>query len=637
MTTNRFKYTALLLAAVALSACGKEALPEREAPTALTACIEQGFETKTTYDSFEGLFKWSTNDAISIHYTDGSFVTGQVDPNTGKVSVNAPSGQTRDYYAVYPSSSAVTATSSSPLQVKLGASYDISTIISGITDFGMDWAPCPMVAINSASSETLIFHHVGGLIRIALQDIPAATRSVKLTFDKSVTGTFTVSSPSSTEPTITAGSGSGMEVTFTLTSKTGVGSLSSDVLLNVPVPCGTFGSITAQLLDYRSNVLASETYTSPVSIARHSGKKLTFFRKKAPSFSVSPTKKVVFAPGNVQYKASTKTWRFAQHQWDFVGDATYGTVYDGGVKSDNTLISPDYNGWIDLFGWATAGVKNPDGDYGYASYHSKYRPTDNYPNYIGFGPIDDQGSGMSYSFQGWTDLLLPIGEYDVNDSWVVDERDTWNTAGAELVRRYSDWGVHFDSAGVGSNDMTDGEWFTLSYTEQGYLFSGRSNAENLQSYARIHLSAAPADTVAGIVILPDNFIKPQSCSFTPLGGYGVNTYYAGSASSSQGLSGSWEEMEGAGAVFLPIAGTRWYVDMEQNPVNAIVRWDGSYTMGYWTSSFGGIGVRNTSATITAYGWRLALVVDEGTPKPGWHFNFVVKCAGHSVRLVRQVD
>lgn len=61
-------------------------------------------------------------------------------------------------------------------------------------------------------------------------------------------------------------------------------------------------------------------------------------------FSVSPTKKVYFSKGNLQYQASTKTWRFAEHQWDIIG-------------SENSNISKSYSGWIDLFGWGTSGYK----------------------------------------------------------------------------------------------------------------------------------------------------------------------------------------------------------------------------------------------------------------------------------------
>ncbi|MBQ2187568.1 MAG: PEGA domain-containing protein [Bacteroidales bacterium] len=65
-------------------------------------------------------------------------------------------------------------------------------------------------------------------------------------------------------------------------------------------------------------------------------------------FSVSSYKKVQFSQGNLQYQASTRTWRFAEHQWDIIGDA-------------NKNISSSYSGWIDLFGWGTSGYngKNP--------------------------------------------------------------------------------------------------------------------------------------------------------------------------------------------------------------------------------------------------------------------------------------
>lgn len=70
-------------------------------------------------------------------------------------------------------------------------------------------------------------------------------------------------------------------------------------------------------------------------------------------FSVSETKKVYFSQGNLQYQASTKTWRFAENQWDFVGNNKEGTVYENGIKCDNWQISSKYNGWIDLFEWGT--------------------------------------------------------------------------------------------------------------------------------------------------------------------------------------------------------------------------------------------------------------------------------------------
>ena len=57
-------------------------------------------------------------------------------------------------------------------------------------------------------------------------------------------------------------------------------------------------------------------------------------------FSVSAKKQVTFSKGNLQYQASSNTWRFAEQQYDYIGAA-------------NENISDTYSGWIDLFGWGT--------------------------------------------------------------------------------------------------------------------------------------------------------------------------------------------------------------------------------------------------------------------------------------------
>jgi hypothetical protein len=51
---------------------------------------------------------------------------------------------------------------------------------------------------------------------------------------------------------------------------------------------------------------------------------------------------VFFSQGNLQYQASTNTWRFAKHQRDYIG-------------RDNHKASPTFEGWIDLFSWGTSG------------------------------------------------------------------------------------------------------------------------------------------------------------------------------------------------------------------------------------------------------------------------------------------
>lgn len=58
-------------------------------------------------------------------------------------------------------------------------------------------------------------------------------------------------------------------------------------------------------------------------------------------FSINKSDKIQFSQGNLQYKAITDKWCFAENQYDMIG-------------SDNSNISSVYTGLIDLFGWGTA-------------------------------------------------------------------------------------------------------------------------------------------------------------------------------------------------------------------------------------------------------------------------------------------
>lgn len=63
------------------------------------------------------------------------------------------------------------------------------------------------------------------------------------------------------------------------------------------------------------------------------------------AFSVASGKQVCLADGNLQYRATTATWRFAPKPWD-------------AAKEDNLYASVTYDGWIDNFGWGTSGYMN---------------------------------------------------------------------------------------------------------------------------------------------------------------------------------------------------------------------------------------------------------------------------------------
>lgn len=87
-------------------------------------------------------------------------------------------------------------------------------------------------------------------------------------------------------------------------------------------------------------------------------------------FSVSAIKQVRFSKGNLQFKAGNGTsaspeWRFAEHQYDYIGDAPGNNTADGTTRSTQAA-------WIDLFGWGATG-RNP---YGMQPYSISENSTD---------------------------------------------------------------------------------------------------------------------------------------------------------------------------------------------------------------------------------------------------------------------
>ncbi len=217
-------------------------------------------------------------------------------------------------------------------------------------------------------------------------------------------------------------------------------------------------------------------------------------------FSISETEQVYFSKGNLQYQASTDTWRFAENQWNFVGDELNGNVAENGVKCDNALIGSNYDGWIDLFGWGTSGWDN-----GNAFYH----PYDHYKDSIdanhgyGYGPTQNN----SYFF---------------------------NLAGDNAL---ADWGVHNAIANGGNQS---GLWRTPTADEFMYLFQKREGA-------RSKCGPATVCGVYGFILLPDYWALPDDLDFKP----SVFDYTTNAYETSQ-----WELMENAGAVFFPLTGYR---------------------------------------------------------------------------------
>ena len=128
--------------------------------------------------------------------------------------------------------------------------------------------------------------------------------------------------------------------------------------------------------------------------------------KLTGAFSVSADKQVYFSQGNLQYQASTNTWRFAEHQYDFIGDAAGNNTESGrNTQSD----------WIDLFGWATSGN---------SASGTAYQPWQSSTTDSEYGPEITSGQ-WTYANSDWG--INPISNGgNVANSWRTLTQAEWN-------------------------------------------------------------------------------------------------------------------------------------------------------------------------------------------------------------------
>ncbi len=260
-------------------------------------------------------------------------------------------------------------------------------------------------------------------------------------------------------------------------------------------------------------------------------------------FSVSATKQVKFSQGNLQYTTTgthqcadgtTKpgTWRFAECQCQYVGDS-------------NSNISSTYEGWIDIFGWATSGYHdNSD------PHNTKYQPYDigqsatQTNNRFGYGPSTNM-----------TDASL-VG-----------------------TSRYYDWGV-YNAISNGGN--TAGMWRTLTKDEWTYLTQTRSTTSIVGGTSNARYCKAVVSGVKGLILFPDNYVHPTGVPVPS------NINQSNGAFSATFTSSQWGSMESAGCVFLPAAG--WHT------CDGSVGGVGS-SSSYWS----------TTPYVSGYAWRLDLI------------------------------
>ena len=147
-------------------------------------------------------------------------------------------------------------------------------------------------------------------------------------------------------------------------------------------------------------------------------------------FSVGANKKVRFSQGRLQFNPAKYEFRFAKNQYEVIGEG-------------NKKVAPNYDGWIDIFGWGTSGYMG-------------CQPTEISKNASDYGPKEGGLTGANANY---------------------------------------DWGVYNPITNGGNKE---GLWRTPTADEWRYLMNQRPNADKLK------VKCTVCD-IMGYFILPDDF------------------------------------------------------------------------------------------------------------------------------------
>lgn len=367
-------------------------------------------------------------------------------------------------------------------------------------------APAANPSVCVANESTLSLKNVGSYLKFTVPSGKTYSKVVLISNDAgAIAGTVDVTVSSTEAPTINVVEASN-KVTLTGTMVAG------STYYLVVLPTTLTGGLTMEFYS-DGKLLGNRCSKNALTTNRAKVKNLGEVKPKDnPNYPVVPGAftinaagdKVFFAKGNLQYQASSSTWRFAEHQWDAICGKAGNTTEEASRATQED--------WIDLFGFGCTGIRH---------------------------------EGMSYnSYQPWATSTV--------------SQDYYKQEAKELsVKNYTDWGYLFSDA--------NNEWFTLSREEWLYLNNSRENRTNRTDiktgsqcpyYAYIQVGNTTDGYVRGDIYFADDwtFDKWPSDVKKP-------TYFNYCGSNGRATQGTYTyeefaKIEATGVVFFPLTGYR---------------------------------------------------------------------------------
>lgn len=379
---------------------------------------------------------WNNNDTVMINGAEHTVALSNNNASIAGVPVNEDGG----YYAFYPASRATAGTAGA-------AAWPTQILLPQVQNYraenGHQVIEAPMAAYcpNSQTNPSLNFKNLCALLKIQLTEAMEVAYITVGSSNKPLWGVATISGttePVLSEPSISPLSATDKTVTLdftdnglhgsdgdhqTTSSSAASGVTSAGPFYIVLPPATDVADLTINIYVFNGNNASqsrrtvlkyTKTATASISIAANdlyttgslpeSGVEVPdvpYPNLGTGEFSVSGSKKVRFALGNLQYQASTGLWRFASDQWTYIGNAAGNTTSSS--RSTQTA-------WIDLFGYGTSGVTYDPTQYGGSGSYASgniYNTTNDW----GVNPISNGGNQPNK----WRTLSRDEFSYLLND------------------------------------------------------------------------------------------------------------------------------------------------------------------------------------------------------------------------------
>ena len=372
-------YIMIFGAAVLFAAsCNKYVEPDKvdEGSGTLSVTIDQEGAAKATLGDADGVFRFSSGDAIKVHTASSGVFTGTTasTSNSGAFTMADGFPLNQGGVAGFPAG-IVTNTTASSIEFMLPTEYNYSQV--GSTDPDACLTPVPMVGKYSApvsGNPQVTLKQAGSVVRFQLRNVKAGTLSFSFATDVTGIVTLDLSSgvPTGAAQGILAANLTGNAAqkgnTIRVTNVPGVPNEGPAIYITLPVPTGTAPTDVYIVNDPEdASTTRMATVGSGAALNRAAGYKIAARPAEPrvnPVFQVAADRYVVLASGNLMARvtgitnytgtknvivaSSIAEWRIGGYN-EVIGVSAGTGNYE--FHFGNTSAFTGEGKWLDLFSW----------------------------------------------------------------------------------------------------------------------------------------------------------------------------------------------------------------------------------------------------------------------------------------------